>query len=840
MQSSRVWKVLGIFVFLASAIPLGTHAGDLREALETQLLMESHARGRISRDVRDGRVRFFGVDRQGAVPTGISRKPASAVEAGSDFLARYGRLFGLRDPSKELRHEQTRKTRDDRSVLRYRQQHGGVPVIGGEFIVHTTGAEEKVLSAGGRIAADIQVDVRPRITPFEAQHTALQLVAKHYGIEADRFSVTEPELWVYDPKLLGGPGCGQSLVWRMEVVPQETLPIKQFVLIDAHRGAVALHFNQTDTALVRRVYDARNLESLPGTLVLSEGQSLTGDSDVDRAYVYMGDTYHFYKNRHERDSIDNAGMVLKSTVHFGSNYPNAFWDGSQMVFGDGFVVDDVVAHEMTHGVTENESRLFYYYQSGAINEALSDIWGEFIDLTNGKGNDSPDVRWLIGEDLPIGPIRSMKSPQQFGQPERMRDSTNYYCGSGDNGGVHYNSGVANKAAFLLAEGGSFNGWSIPPLSGGIPMVARLFYEVQANLLTSAADYRDLSNAMIQAADNLGFSPEDRQSVVNAVNAVEMNQQPAGCPATEAPNPVCPAGQTVVLFQDDLENLSSGNWQKSSSQAPWYYPPSVNPYNVDATYAKSGVQNFWGDNVDRTADYWMAMRRDVPLPSGRFVFLQFNHAYAFETSSTDGIGFDGGVVEFSTNGGVSWNDAGAFFTHNGYNQTLSSSYDNPLKGRKAFSGVSRGYISSRLDISPLAGKNVRFRFRIGTDKMIADWGWFIDDIVIFACGGSGPAAGLIHIDTPDGAEIWMAGKRQVITWTCSPEVGRTVRIELWKGGVLSRVIRNAARYRADGTGSLTWLVPRRLEPGDDYSIRIVGRTSGVAVSDGPFSVIPYVR
>ncbi len=831
---------LTVFVLVLMLPAVDTAAQSLRDALENELLAESRWRGRISRDSRDGRLRFFGADRQGAVGARFTPKPSSAVEAGGRFLERYGKLFGLRDPSRELRHETLRKTRDHRSIIRYQQQHGGVPVIGGELIVHTTGDEGGVIAAGGRIAADLSVDVSPRVTPFEAQNTALNLVARHYGVEPHSLSVTEPELWVYDPQLLGGPGRGRSLVWRMEVTPRETLPIKQFVLIDAHRGAVALHFNQTDMALNRKVYDARNLDSLPGILVRSEGSPATGDPDVDNAYRYMGNTYDFYKNEHGRDSIDNAGMTLKSTVRFGSNYQNAFWDGSQMVFGDGFVADDVVAHEMTHGVTEHESRLFYYYQSGAINEAFSDIWGEFVDLTNGVGNDAPEVRWFIGEDLPIGPIRSMKSPRDFGQPERMRDSAYYYCGSADNGGVHYNSGIANKAAFLLTDGGSFNGYSIQKLSGGIPMVARLFYEVQTNLLTSAADYHDLYNALIQAADNLGLSGADRQAVVNAVNATEMNQQPAGCPATDAPSPVCTTGQTVVLFHDDLENPASGNWQKSSSQAPWYYPPNNNPYNFDATYAKSGIYNFWGDNVGRTADYWMAMRRDVSIPSGKSVFLKFNNAYSFETSSTDGVGFDGGVVEYSTNGGASWADAGSFFTHNGYNRTISPSYDNPLKGRMAFSGASRGYIASRLDISPLAGKNVRFRFRIGTDYMVADLGWFIDDIVIFACGDGSASFSSITVESPAGGEVWMAGTRQVIAWTCTPDVGRSVRIELWKGGAFHRVIRAAARYRADGTGSLTWLVPRRLEAGDDYSVRIVGRASGIAVSRGPFTVIPYVR
>jgi hypothetical protein len=427
-------------------------------------------------------------------------------------------------------------------------------------------------------------------------------------------------------------------------------------------------------------------------------------------------------------------------------------------------------------------------------------------------------------------------PQQYGQPERMKDSY-YYCGSGDNGGVHDNSGIANKAAFLLTDGGTFNGYTIQKLSGGIPMVAKLFYEVQTNLLTSASDYQDLYNALIQAADNLGFDAADRQSVVDAVNATEMNQQPSSCPDTDAPAPVCTSGQTNIIFDDDLENPSSGIWRKSSAQAPWYYPPNSNPDGFDATYATSGVYNLWGDNIGTTGDYSIGMSRDVTIPATGSVFLQFNHAYSFETSSTPGVGYDGGVVEYSTDGGGSWTDSDPLFTHNGYSQTISSGYDNPLKGRKAFSGASGGYFSSRLDISSLAGKKVRFRFRIGTDSTAGSWGWFIDDIIIFACGGGSPS-GPITITAPNGTEAWMAGSLQTVTWNCSPEVGRTVRVELWKSGTLVRVIRRSARYKSDGSGSLNWRVPRRLEPGDDYSIRITGKTNGIDVSDTPFAVFPF--
>ncbi len=136
-----------------------------------------------------------------------------------------------------------------------------------------------------------------------------------------------------------------------------------------------------------------------------------------------------------------------------------------MVYGDGYPVDDIVGHELTHGVTEFESGLFYYYQSGAINESFSDVWGEFIDLSNSSGDDSASARWLIGEDRPVrGASRDMANPPThfpngFGDdPDRMQsDLYDADADEDDNGGVHSNSGVNNKAAYLLTDGDTFNG-----------------------------------------------------------------------------------------------------------------------------------------------------------------------------------------------------------------------------------------------------------------------------------------------------------------------------------------------------------------------------------------------
>ncbi len=191
--------------------------------------------------------------------------------------------------------------------------------------------------------------------------------------------------------------------------------------------------------------------------------------------------------------------------------------------GCGIVADDIVAHEITHGVTQYESNLIYLNQSGAINESFSDIWGEFVDLTNGKGTDTSEVRWKCGEDITgLGAIRDLKDPTVFKHPDRITSSF-YYCGLWDNGGVHYNSGVGNKAAYLMTDGDTFNGYTVKGL--GYAKVADLFYEVQTNLLTSSASYADLYDALILACGNLKYSEDDCLQVKNALNAVEMNILP---------------------------------------------------------------------------------------------------------------------------------------------------------------------------------------------------------------------------------------------------------------------------------------------------------------------------
>src|SRR5262249_42168341 len=155
-------------------------------------------------------------------------------------------------------------------------------------------------------------------------------------------------------------------------------------------GAVAFHYSDIKEAKNRSIFDSADVAGSNGTLVRSEGQPASGIADADAAYTYMGDTYDFYFSRFGRDSWDGAGGILIGRVRYcllGGACPmaNAFWNGSEMRFGNGFAVDDVTGHELTHAVTQIESNLIYWSEPGAINESISDIFGEFVDLTNGSG-----------------------------------------------------------------------------------------------------------------------------------------------------------------------------------------------------------------------------------------------------------------------------------------------------------------------------------------------------------------------------------------------------------------------------------------------------------------------
>ncbi len=243
--------------------------------------------------------------------------------------------------------------------------------------------------------------------------------------------------------------------------------VKRAPLVTAFTYAPALTM-VAEARKLRTIYNANHNQNLPGTLVRKEGDPASGDAATDEAYDGLGATFDFFSDIFERNSLDDEGMPLTATVHFGRGYSNAFWDGQRMVFGDGdgylfnrFTASlDVIAHELTHGVTEDEAQLIYFFQSGALNESMSDVFGALVKQRLRKQK-AQEADWLIGAELLTKEVkgvalRSMKDPGSAfddpllgkdPQPKHMKDFVRTYE---DNGGVHINSGIPNHAFYLLA------------------------------------------------------------------------------------------------------------------------------------------------------------------------------------------------------------------------------------------------------------------------------------------------------------------------------------------------------------------------------------------------------
>jgi hypothetical protein len=298
--------------------------------------------------------------------------------------------------------------------------------------------------------------------------------------------------------------------------------------------------------------------------------------------------------------------------------------------------------------------------------------------------------------------------------------------------VHRNSGVGNKAASLMASGGSFNGQDVTGI--GVDRMARLYYLVMTEWLTSASDYADLGDALVGACDDLvgsfGFTPADCLAVSRTVTATQMNLRPLQLAPSEAPT--CGAGRIPQdVFSDDLEDTESGLWRHTSfvgRARGWYYPPNPNNDRTwDGTWASSGDKNLYGVDQARRSDTVMRLVPPIAdLPAG--AFLRFEHGYSFDRGSKR---FDGGLVEIRLDGG-SWRGVDTLFTHGGYNGRIASGTGNPLRGRGAFTGESHGYGASRIDLSAFAGQTLELRFRIGTDRSGGGYGWYIDDLRIYTC------------------------------------------------------------------------------------------------------------
>jgi Zn-dependent metalloprotease len=711
----------------------------------------------------NGLVDFVAADGGAGIANPAVRLGGSAAASARAHLDRYGAMLGLEGVSTaQLMNSQTSDS--GAATVRYQQYVDGLPVVGGEIVVSLD-------AAGGltSILSDTTPAVTRAATPLvseaKARSTAIAATAKYRQVRASTLRAAPAGQWLYDPSLIGPPDLlGPRAVWRFEV--GNGVDVRELVLVDARTGRIALHFDQIAEALNRRICDNNNVRRASDITCTTnfarvEGGPATGDADVDSAYDFSGLTSNLYASIDNVDLTELIGIGpagsrrLTSTVKWcytdpqtSCPYNNAFWNGIQMYYGEDYAsADDVVGHELTHGYTERTSNLLYFYQSGAINESMSDVIGEIVDHRRGADNDSA---WLLAEDLPIGAIRNMSNPAApgFGDPDRVR-SPLWFADPNllDNGGVHFNSGVGNKTAYLISQGGTFNGQTIVGIDtvdqgpAALAKTAHLYIDTTA-ALTSGSDYADLSrvlsatcNAYV-AAGRFGFTVANCNNVRKATLATQLTQQPAvaGAQAPEAPA-TCPPGTVKRFLYRDNAEAPSANWARGALwiKAPGNIKPGPGPAFQIPASATSGKRSYFGLNSDPSAGEpavsHLTSNRVVRLPAGQQSFLHFKHWYLFEHNLPSSAPFyDGGGVSVKAGTGPFQATAARKWV-NGPTKTLDSATTAP---QRVFAGSSHGYQSSRLNLSWLAGKRIQPRFTSYNDPSFSFYGWYIDDITIYTC------------------------------------------------------------------------------------------------------------
>ena len=366
--------------------------------------------------------------------------------------------------------------------VRFEQKLNGLPMAGVGMVLHAH-ADGTIYAVNGDFVPGGDLPLHPELSAM----TALGMP----NIQGTR--VSEPAL----NYVLGADGQGH-LAWKatFEYVNNDG-PQRDEVFVDTTTGKIAARHPQIKYTRTLETQDCKQRKNRCTLVSRSSNPINTGDGAIDSAHNYAIATYDYYWTNHGRDSIDNAGLPLISRAHYDRNYNNAYWDGTQMTYGDGdgvtfipFSQDaDVVAHELTHGVTEHSSGLIYQNESGALNEAWSDIFGAMVDRQ--EGATGADI-WLLGEDIYTpdtsgDALRNMADPAEYGDYDYWPTR---YTGLLDNGGVHSNSGIANLAFKLLVTGGTHpRGKTTVTVPGiGFAAAADIFYMANVACMTANSNF----------------------------------------------------------------------------------------------------------------------------------------------------------------------------------------------------------------------------------------------------------------------------------------------------------------------------------------------------------------
>ena len=755
---------------LSFAIILAYACGFAQESKElSRLKNEMKANVTISNSTSNPNFIYFSQS--------VKLKSTDAKTKASEFLAENFRAFNLRSANDLVFLDETTDNYGLKNVT-YRQQYQGVPVYDGLLKFHFN-AKEELSSINGNSISIAKLNTVPDITAAEAEIIARDMVTKQDLNKSDTpLQTAKTNLIIFPKNLMQGGIVTPYLAYQIEVTNKKD--VREYIFINAHTGELVEQFTGIHP-IDRKLYETNTTAT---NLKWKEGDAFPGtlSSWQQNEVVTSEHVYNFFKNTFGYVSYDAADHTMITVNNDPTiSCPNARWNGTYAGYCDGTATDDVIAHEWGHAYTEYTSGLIYQYQSGALNESYSDVWGETIDLINNYMDEgenlsvrtttacSGSLRWKVGEDATSfgGAIRDMWNPNCNGDPAKVLDAANYYCGTADSGGVHTNSGVTNHLYALLVDGGTYNGYTMTGM--GFVKAAHLWWRAQKNYLTATSDFANFADALEASANDLigvnlqglsttvtpagltglSITSADVQNVKNGILAVQLRTSPATqCNYTpllaqSAPS-LCASATNNPLFKEDWEN-GLGNWTVTNvptKPSTW----EARDWTIKSNLPKSrpgkaifAIDPINGDCASNLQNGILRLESPtITMPtftSGKYE-MAFNHYVATEST------WDGGNIKYSLNEG-SWTLVPVTaFTYNGYNSTLdgTSSNDNPLKGQRAFTGTDGGSLGgswgqSVIDLSKLgvtSGSKIKFRFEMGTDGCNGVEGWYLDELYVYNC------------------------------------------------------------------------------------------------------------
>ena len=707
----------------------------------------------------------------------VKLKSTDAKTKASEFLTENFKAFNLRSANDLVFLDETTDNYGLKNVT-YRQQYQGVPVYDGLLKFHFN-AKEELSSINGNSISIAKLNTVPDITAAEAEIIARDMVSKQDLNKSNTpLQTAKTNLIIFPKNLMQGGIVTPYLAYQIEVTNKKD--VREYIFINAHTGELVEQFTGIHP-IDRKLYETNTTAT---NLKWKEGDAFPGtlSSWQQNEVVTSEHVYNFFKNTFGYVSYDAADHTMITVNNDPTiSCPNARWNGTYAGYCDGTATDDVIAHEWGHAYTEYTSGLIYQYQSGALNESYSDVWGETIDLINNYMDEgenlsvrtttacSGSLRWKVGEDATSfgGAIRDMWNPNCNGDPAKVLDAANYYCGTADSGGVHTNSGVTNHLYALLVDGGTYNGYTMTGM--GFVKAAHLWWRAQKNYLTATSDFANFADALEASANDLigvnlqgmsttgtpagltglSITSADVQNVKNGILAVQLRTSPATqCNYTpllaqSAPS-LCASATNNPLFKEDWEN-GLGNWTVTNvptKPSTW----EARDWTIKSNLPKSrpgkaifAIDPINGDCASNLQNGILRLESPtITMPtftSGKYE-MAFNHYVATEST------WDGGNIKYSLNEG-SWTLVPVTaFTFNGYNSTLdgTSSNDNPLKGQRAFTGTDGGSLGgswgqSVIDLSKLgvtSGSKIKFRFEMGTDGCNGVEGWYLDELYVYNC------------------------------------------------------------------------------------------------------------